>query len=151
MTAVKVGTKNWLDQLAVARTGDGRMLGSGLLAEIRREADRLALVEGQIKEVGVAQRVALKDDTVLSARACKLKCLKGFGNAFASGLVHEAFRRNLENRRYVGGAFGLTRWPWDSGETRAPTGRSAKSATGGHGQWRSNAPGCGRCINATAR
>lgn len=116
VTAVKVGTKNWLDQLAVARTGDGRMLGSGLLAEIRREADRLALVEGQIKELEVAQRVALKDDTVLNAKARKLKCLKGLGNVFAPGLVHEAFWRDFENRRQVGGAFGLTPWPWDSGD-----------------------------------
>jgi transposase len=30
--------------------------------------------------------------------------------------VHEAFWRNFENRRQVGGAFGLTPRPWDSGD-----------------------------------
>jgi transposase len=58
----------------------------------------------------------MKDDTALIAKACKLKCLKGVGNVFASGLVHEAFWRGFENRRQVGGAFGLT--PWDSGDMR---------------------------------
>jgi hypothetical protein len=63
--------------------------GQALLADIRREAERLALVEGQIKDVEAAQRA--KADTALAAKACKLKCLKGLGNVFASGLVHEAF------------------------------------------------------------
>ena len=107
-----------MNHLAVARTGDGRTLGEALVAEIRREAERLALVEGQIKEVETAQRAALKSDTALIAKARKLKRLKGLGNVFASGLVHEAFWRDFENRRQVGGAFGLTPWPWDSGDTR---------------------------------
>jgi hypothetical protein len=55
-----------------------------LLAEIRREAERLvALVEGQIKDVEAAQHAALKTDTELAAKARKLKCLKGLGNVFA--------------------------------------------------------------------
>jgi transposase len=118
VTSIKVGTRDWSDHLATARTGDGRTLGPALLAEIRRETERLALVEGQIKEVEAAQRAALKDDTALTAKACKLKCLKGLGDVFASGLVYEAFWRDFENRRQVGGAFGLTPWPWDSGDTR---------------------------------
>ena len=69
VTGVKVGTRDWLNQLAVARTGDGRTLGMALLAEIRREAERLALVEHQIKEVETAQRAALKADTELVSRA----------------------------------------------------------------------------------
>ena len=118
VTSIKVGTRDWSDHLATARTGDGRTLGPALLAEIRRETERLALVEGQIKEVEAAQRAVLKDDTALTAKACKLKCLKGLGEVFASGLVYEAFWRDFENRRQVGGAFGLTPWPWDSGDTR---------------------------------
>jgi len=119
VTGVKVGTRDWLNQLAVARTGDGRTLGMALLAEIRREAERLALVEHQIKEVETAQRAALKADTELVSRACKLRHLRGIGDVFASGLVHEAFWRDFGNRRQVGGAFGLTPWPWDSGDMHA--------------------------------
>ena len=116
VTTIKVGGRDWLDQLAVARTGDGRTLGVALLAEIRREAERLALVERQIKEVETAQHAALKADTALATRACKLMRLKGLGEVFANGLTHEAFWRDFENRRQVGGAFGLTPWPWDSGD-----------------------------------
>jgi transposase len=116
LQAIKVGARDWLDRLAVARTGDGRTLGVALLAEIRREAGRLPLVEHQIKEVEAAQHAALKADTALVARACKLKRLRGLGEVFASGLTHEAFWRDFGNRRQVGGAFGLTPWPWDSGD-----------------------------------
>ena len=69
VTLVNVGTRDWLNHLAVARTGDGRALGEALVAEIRREAERLALVEGQIKEVEAEQRAALKSDTPLTAIA----------------------------------------------------------------------------------
>jgi transposase len=84
MTATKVGARDWPDRLAVGCTGDGRTLGVALLAEIRRETERLALVEHQIKEVEAAQHVALKADTALAATACKLKRLKGLGEVFAS-------------------------------------------------------------------
>ena len=116
VTTIKVGARDWLDRLAAARTGDGRTLGAALLAEIRREAERLALVEREIKELEAAQHAALKADTTLVTRACKLMRLKGLGEVFANGLTHEAFWRDFENRRQVGGAFGLTPWPWDSGD-----------------------------------
>jgi transposase len=117
VTSIKVGTRDWLDQLTAARTGDGRPLGAALLGDIRHEVERLVLIERQIEEVEAAQRAALKSDTPLAARACKLKRLKGLGEVFATGLTHEAFWRDFENRRQVGGAFGLTPWPWDSGDT----------------------------------
>src|SRR5208283_5314113 len=116
VTTIKVGGREWLDQLAVARTGDGRTLGVALLAEIRREAERLALVERQIKEVETAQHAALKAATKLVTKARKLMRLKGIGEVFANGLTHEAFWRDFENRCQVGGAFGLRPWPWDSGD-----------------------------------
>ena len=117
VTSIKVGTRDWLDQLTAARTGDGRPLGAALLGDIRHEVERLVLIERQIEEVEAARRAALKSDTPLAARACKLKRLKGLGEVFATGLTHEAFWRDFANRRQVGGAFGLTPWPWDSGDT----------------------------------
>jgi len=117
VTSIKVGGRDWLDQLTAARTGDGRPLGAALLGDIRHEVERLVLIERQIEEVEATQRAALKSDTPLAARACKLKRLKGLGEVFATGLTHEAFWRDFANRRQVGGAFGLTPWPWDSGDT----------------------------------
>lgn len=113
---IKVETRGWLDRLAAARTGDGRPLGAALLEEIAREAERLALVERQIKAVEAACRAALKEDTALADGARRLQCLKGIADNFSLGLMHEAFWRDFRNRRQVGGAFGLTPWPWDSGD-----------------------------------
>jgi transposase len=117
VTSVKVGARDWLDRLAAALTGDGRPLGAALLVDIRREAERLALVERQIEEVEAALRSALKTGIPLAARVCKLMRLRGLGEVFANGLTHEAFWRDFENRRQVSGSFGLTPWPWDSGDT----------------------------------
>ena len=54
VAGVKVGTRGWLDRLGQARTGDGRPLGPVLLAEIGRQAERLALIVRQVKEVEAA-------------------------------------------------------------------------------------------------
>lgn len=116
VSGIKVGTRGWLDQLAHARTGDGRPLGAALVEEVRREAERLLLIERQIKEVEAAQRAALKEDTPLAADARRLQRFKGIAETFSSGLMHEAFWRDFRNRRQVGGSFGLVPWPWDSGD-----------------------------------
>lgn len=117
ITGIKVGAVSWLERLAGARTGDGRAVGATLLAEIRREADRLALVERQVKEIEAEIRAALKQDTPLAIGARRLQRFKGIAETFSSGLMHEAFWRDFKNRRQVGGSFGLTPWPWDSGDT----------------------------------
>lgn len=114
---IRPGTRGWLERLASARSGDGRPLGAALLEEIGREADRLVLIEQQIKAVEAAQRAALKEATPLAAGARQLQRLKGIAETFASGLMHEAFWRDFQNRRQVGGSFGLVPWPWDSGDT----------------------------------
>lgn len=114
---VRPGTRGWQERLAAARSGDGRVLGRALLEEIEREAERLALVERQIKAVEAAQRAAQQEDTPLAAGARQLQRLRGIGEIFANGLMHEAFWRDFDNRRQVGGAFGLVPWPWESGDT----------------------------------
>jgi len=116
VTEIKPGTRGWLDRLDGMRSGDGRTLGPVLMAEIRREADRLALIERQITEVEAESRAALDEDTALAAGARRLKRLKGIGEIFAGGLMHEAFWRDFDNRRQVGASFGLVPWPWESGD-----------------------------------
>ena len=59
---------------------------------------------------------ALQEDTALAAGGRALIRLKGIGECFSTELMHEAFWRDFENRRQVGGSFGLTPWPWASGE-----------------------------------
>ncbi len=82
---IKVGTGGWLDRLAGGRTGDGRELGPVLLAEIRRQAERLLLIERQIKEVEAEQGAALQEDTPLAAGARMVAQLRGIGENFAAG------------------------------------------------------------------
>ncbi len=117
---IKPGAGDWLDQLDDAPTGDGRTLGPALVAEIRREAERLSLVERQIKQVEAERRAALCQDTPLAAGARHLQRLKGIGENFSSGLMHEAFWRDFRNRRQVGASFGLVPWPWHSGDIDHP-------------------------------
>lgn len=116
MADIKPSTRGWLARLDGARSGDGRTLGPALMTEIRREAERLSLIERQIAEVEAESRAALNDDTALAAGARALKRFKGIGEVFSSGLMHEAFWRDFDNRRQVGGSFGLAPWPWESGD-----------------------------------
>ncbi len=115
---IPVGTRGWLERLDGARTGDGRELGPVLVAEIGREAERLLLLERQIREVEAARRAALQEDTPLAAGARMLQRLRGISETFASGWMHEAFWRDFRNRRQVGSSFGLVPWPWDSGDVQ---------------------------------
>lgn len=113
---LKPTQRGWLDRLDGARTGDGRALARALVAEIRREAARLALVERHMAELQAETRRAMHADTQLAAGARALIRLKGIGEVLSNGLMHEAFWRDFHNRRQVGGAFGLAPWPWQSGD-----------------------------------
>jgi transposase len=79
------GTRGWLDRLDRTRSGDDRRLGPALMAEIRREAERLELVERQITAVEAESRAALDEDTALAAGGRRLKRLKGIGDTSPVG------------------------------------------------------------------
>lgn len=114
---VTLGRRGWLDRLDEARSGDGRLLGPALRAEIGREAERLALVEHQLKQLEAAQRAAVQEhQDKLAVGARMLQGFRGIGLQFSTGLMQEAFWRDFDNRRQVGGSFGLTPWPQDSGD-----------------------------------
>jgi transposase len=116
----------FLDQLGEARTGDGRALSPKLVAEIRREHQRLRLVVEQIAEVEAETRSLAKTSAAGSvpAKAVQLTRLKGVGPASAWPLVNEVFCRSFDNRRQVGGYFGLDGSPYNSGASRREQGIS---------------------------
>ncbi len=121
--------RGFLDELKQARTGDSRPLGPGLLGEIRRELKRLALVTEQIAELEAQAHAALAaTSATLQADApvkvAQLTRLRGIGELSAWPLVNEAFYRRFDNRRQVGGYFGLDGSPYDSGESRREQGIS---------------------------
>ena len=122
--------KNWEQQLAALKTGDGRDLPPKLCAEVRRHCVRLHLVMDMIAEVEAERDVPvskseLNSETGTAERKISmLMGLRGIGPAFASVLVREVFWRKFENRRQVGSYLGLAPSPYDSGGSRRSQGIS---------------------------
>src|SRR5947208_2867687 len=108
--------------LEALRTGDGRPLPARLKAELRREVERLELVQRQIAEVE-AERDAAEPGAEPSPVAL-LKGLKGIGPQFAAVLYHEGLYRTFANRREVAAYAGLAPTPWRSGKVAREQGTS---------------------------
>ncbi|WP_247554052.1 IS110 family transposase [Bradyrhizobium sp. 138] len=108
----------FVERLASLRTGDGRPLPTRLKDEITREHERLGLVVRQITELEAASRAELRSPQPGSpeAKIGLLVELKSIGPIGSQGLVNEAFYRDFDNRRQVGGYFGLAGTPYDSGQ-----------------------------------
>jgi transposase len=118
--------RGFLDELEQARTGDGRPLAPMLVAEIRRERQRLGLVVEQIAELEARAHAAASEAVAGSsaAKVVQLTRLKGIGEISARPLVNEVFYRRFDNRRQVGGYFGLDGSPYNSGKSRREQGIS---------------------------
>jgi len=122
--------KNWEQQLAALKTGDGRDLPPRLRAEVRRHCVRLHLVIGMIAEVEAERDVHVsRSNSKAEPGSAEQKMemligLRGIGPAFASVLVREVFWRKFENQRQVGAYLGLAPSPYDSGGSRRDQGIS---------------------------
>ena len=112
-----------LDRL---HTGDGHPLPGALKDEIRREHARLQLVMEQLAVIEQESRQALAEPEAGSgaAKVVQLIRLKGIGETSAWPLVNEVFYRRFDNRRQVGGYFGLDGSPYNSGKSRREQGIS---------------------------
>jgi transposase len=107
-------------RLGQLRTGDGHAVPPALLAEMTREHARLRLVAEQIATLEAESR-ELEAAAAAGSSAAKvhqLTQLVGIGPASARLLVNEVFYRRFDNRRQLGGYFGLTGTPYDSGAAR---------------------------------
>ncbi|WP_254070590.1 IS110 family transposase [Acidisphaera sp. L21] len=126
-------------RLADVRTPEGDLLPPRLMAEIRRQMDRLELTMAQLGAVEAdrdavfkAERAVLAVPSPVAERAsgeetpaaprplnegpgARLLRLKGVGPETASVLAGEAFFRDFRNRREVASYAGLTPSPWQSG------------------------------------
>jgi len=115
------------DRLADLRTGDGRALAPCLLAELRREVERLLMIERHLKEVEAERDAVVEQrahESPAEARILALCKLKGIGRTAATVLVREAFHRDFANRRQVASFFGLAPSPWSSGTINVEQGIS---------------------------
>lgn len=117
---------DFLSALDEMRTGDGRALPPHLKDEIRREHERLLLVNKQIRALEAANAAAHRAPATgsVEAKAVQLAQLRAIGPQLAQLLANEVFYRDLKNRRQVGSCVGLTDMPYDSGASRRQQGIS---------------------------
>ena len=120
--------RQFLTKLEELKDWQGRPLDREWLVALRREWQRLALVEEQLKETERAQRERLKSDTDRAAEQMRaLRHLRGLDVQGPTVLVHELFGwRRFRNGREVGGVAGLTPTPYASGELKREQGISKR-------------------------
>lgn len=107
------------------RCHDGAPLPRELYERLRRECDRLALVEQQLAVLESTRKTNVP--AVARQRCDALARLKGIGEVGASRLALELFWRNFNNRREVGSCVGLVPQPYDSGESQVDQGISKQA------------------------
>jgi transposase len=117
----------WRTQLDQLQTGDGRLLGRYIKAEITREFERLHLVLGQIKTLEAERRDTLLDPASAfpdRAKVATLTKLAGIGELSATLLVAEVFHRQFSSRRHLASYLGLAPTPYASGDMQRDQGIS---------------------------
>jgi len=128
-----------------------RPLPQQLKEEIVREHERLCLVNQQLGVLEANSRAAQRAAAPGSAeeKTVRLASTQGHRPVGGQGLVNEVFYRRFDNRRQVGGYFGLVGMPTTAG-TASATRASAKPAITAPANSPSNSPGCGSNISPTA-
>lgn len=97
-----------------------------LRAEITRELARLAVVDQQMKQLGVERTEAVRSRLLPNAEKIEhLERLKAIGPTSATVLVSELFGwRDFKNGKQVGSCAGLTPTPYSSGDVEREQGIS---------------------------
>lgn len=101
---------------------DGTALPPELSQRLRRECERLAPLEAQLKEL--ERRVVAQLPPEVQEQIGTLMKLKAVGEVGAMRLVLELFWRDFNNRRQVGSCVGLVPQPYNSGDSRVDQGIS---------------------------
>jgi len=121
----RIGPKfaEWLD---TATQWDGNRLPPQLRERLLREYQRICLVEGQIREMAVQRRAAIRessDERIEEVR--RLMRLRSIGENSAWPLVMEFFSwRHFKSGKQVGSLAGLTPTPYASGDMKYEQGIS---------------------------
>ncbi|MBL7115170.1 MAG: IS110 family transposase [Kiritimatiellae bacterium] len=106
-------------EVSALRDWKARELPTPWLNELRRERNRLKLVDEQLAAVEETQKEALASpQSKAVGQARKLQQLKSIGVQSSWVLCHECFGwREFANRKRLGSFSGLTGTPFDSGDT----------------------------------
>jgi transposase len=109
--------------LGAVRRWDGTPLPAGLLARLEREWARLAAVSEAIAALEQARARAMHERDATARCSRRLERLRAIGPTIAWTLASEVFGwRVFRNRREVGGLWGLTPTPAQSGAERRELG-----------------------------
>jgi transposase len=110
------------DQLTALRTPEGCPLPPNWRDEMRRDMERLAQVNAQIRAIEAAREQQLQQAPTDRPHALVGLLAKGIGIETADLLVHEVLVKNLRDRRAVARYAGLTGAPDESGSRRREKG-----------------------------
>jgi transposase len=105
------------------RRWDGTPLPAGLRARLEREWARLAAVSEAIAALEQTRAAAMRERNATAQCSRRLERLRAIGPTIAWTLASEVFGwREFRNRREVGGLWGLTPTPAQSGAERRELG-----------------------------
>jgi len=127
MKALLLGQGIVLDKFRTLRDElEELRLGSHLRVQLRRELDRLALLDEQLKELTAEWALQLKEESSPALEKMKrLQTLKGIGPVGSRVLVMELFGwRTFKNRRELAGCVGITGTPRNTGNSEREQGIS---------------------------
>jgi transposase len=105
-------------------TGEGRPLPPRLAQEIKREVDRLGLVQQQIAAIEQERDESPTTCKETEKKRTQLLLLKGIGPTGAAVMAREVYYRQFNNRRQIAGFLGLATSPHDSGQVERSQGIS---------------------------
>jgi transposase len=111
--------KTWLKgDIEAIRAATGRSLPRHALAELRRQRERLALVDAQLSQLEVERDEAIQEEPRIQRTYEALRAVRGIGELSAFALTVESFGwRDFDNTRQVGASIGLAPTPHRSDQT----------------------------------
>jgi transposase len=117
---------SFVEEIEKMRLWDGSSLARGIQRRLRREFDRLVIIDQHIHEIEEERLEELRHSTEESVeKARRMMDLRGIGINSAWLYSMELFSwRKIRNRRELGSLVGLTPTPYNSGESERDQGIS---------------------------
>jgi transposase len=121
---VKVGSK-FLQVLEQVRTWNGSKLPEHVVQELKREYERIEVLQRQLKQIHEEKKRHLEARPEQMQKVKKLERLRAVGQISSWTLVYEFFGwRDFKNVKQVAGAAGLAPMPYSSGDMERDQGVS---------------------------
>jgi transposase len=120
----EVGSK-FLKLLEEVRVWDGSKLPEHVVQELKREYERIEMLDRQLKQLNEEKKRQLEASPEQLQKVKKLERLRAVGPISSWNLVYEFFGwREFKNVKQVGGAAGLAPMPYSSGDMQIEQGIS---------------------------